>query len=79
MKKIFVVVFLLSLVGVVRADTYYYTNSNGMPAGSSQRMGNTTYYTNSNGMPAGSSQRMGNTVYHYDSNGMPAGTTTRLW
>ena len=58
----------------VLAQTTYYSNSNGMPLGTAQQVGNTTYYSNSNGMPVGTAQQSGNTTYYSNANGMPLGT-----
>ena len=70
----YLIAALLAIPVVALAQTTYYSDANGMPIGTAQRMGNTTYYSNANGMPAGTAQQMGNTTYYSSANGMPAGT-----
>lgn len=65
---------LLMLSTLVSAQTTYYSDANGMPLGTGQRVGNTTYYSNANGMPVGTAQQSGNTTYYSNANGMPMGT-----
>ncbi|MBU3588528.1 hypothetical protein [Polynucleobacter sp. 80A-SIGWE] len=70
----YLVAALLATPALVFAQTTYYSDANGMPAGTAQRSGNTTYYSNANGMPVGTAQQSGNTTYYSNANGMPAGT-----
>ena len=68
------VALLIFLSTNVFAQTTYYSDANGMPIGTAQRMGNTTYYNNANGAPVGTAQQMGNTTYYNNANGTPMGT-----
>lgn len=70
----YLLVLLIAISMPVLAQTTYYSNSNGMPIGTAQQVGNTTYYSNANGMPVGTAQQVGNTTYYSNANGMPAGT-----
>ena len=70
----YLLVLLMSISSVVFAQTTYYSDSNGMPLGTAQSIGNMTYYSNSNGMPVGTAQSIGGMTYYSNANGMPVGT-----
>ncbi len=54
MKNKFFLIALISLP--IQAQTTYYSDANGLPLGTANRVGNTTYFNNSNGLPIGSAQ-----------------------
>jgi len=72
MKHLLTLFLFASSVGI--AQTTYYSDSNGMPIGTAQSVGNMTYYSNANGMPIGTAQSAGGTTYYSNANGMPVGT-----
>ena len=67
--------FLLGCSFVAHSETKMYTNSLGLPAGSSQTIGNTTLYKDSLGLPLGSAVRSGDTTIYSNSLGLPAGSS----
>jgi hypothetical protein len=72
MKNKFFLIALISLP--IQAQTTYYSDANGLPLGTTNRVGNTTYYSNANGLPLGTANRVGNTTYYSNANGLPIGT-----
>jgi hypothetical protein len=71
----FSVIFLVLIADVSFADTKLYSNSLGLPAGSSQTIGNTTLYKDSLGLPLGAAVRSGDTTLYSNSLGLPAGSS----
>jgi hypothetical protein len=66
---------LLSFVSLpLQAQVTYFNDSQGMPLGTANRVGNTTYYSDASGMPLGTAQSVGNTTYYNNANGFPLGT-----
>lgn len=76
MRSIIVSLCLLLTPSAYAQTTYYY-DGQGRPAGNSNQMGTTTYYYDGQGRPAGNSSQMGNTRYYYDAQGRPAGNSQR--
>lgn len=76
MKKI-IYVLLLS-VGVCQAETKLYTDSLGLPAGSSYTVANTTFYNDALNLPFATSQRIGNTDIYANSLNLPMGSGTDI-
>lgn len=76
MKTLFLLLTFVSVTAF--AQTTYFSDPNGMPLGTAQRVGNTTYFSNANGMPVGTAQQTGNTTYYSNSNGMPVGTAQSI-
>ena len=62
------------LTGIVHAQTTFFSDQYGMPAGSATRSGNTTFFNDSYGMPQGSATQSGNTTFFNDQYGMPKGS-----
>jgi hypothetical protein len=68
-------IFLLGfLVLPVQAQITYFSDSQGMPLGTANQIGNTTYFSNSAGLPLGTAQSIGNITYFNNANGLPLGT-----
>ncbi len=72
MKTFLLLLSFLSLP--LQAQVTYFNDSQGMPLGTANRVGNTTYYSDASGMPLGTAQSVGNTTYYNNANGFPLGT-----
>lgn len=57
----------------VFAQTTYYTDRYGQPAGTTTTMGNVTFYTNQYGQPMGTASTYGNTTTYANPNGQVIG------
>lgn len=74
MKRTLLIIFTsLSLNTQTNAQTTYYTNQYGQPAGTATTMGNVTFYTNQYGQPMGSASTYGNTTTYANPNGQVIG------
>ena len=68
---ILIVLFIFLVCSkMVKAESNFYSDSNGNQIGSSYQLGNTTYYQDSRGNPVGNTNTMG----HYTSYNKPDGT-----
>jgi hypothetical protein len=72
MKALLLFLSFLSLP--IHAQVTYFNDSQGMPLGTANRVGNTTYYSDASGIPLGTAQSVGNTTYYNNANGFPLGT-----
>jgi len=72
MKALLLFLCFLSLP--IQAQVTYFNDSQGMPLGTANRVGNTTYFSDASGMPLGTAQSVGNTTYYNNANGFPLGT-----
>ena len=70
----FYLLFLGFLSLPIQAQVTFFNDSQGMPLGTANRVGNTTYYSNAAGLPLGTAQSVGNTTYYSNANGIPLGT-----
>ena len=78
-KIIHKIVFsLLLFVGAAQADTKLYTDSLGLPAGSSYTVADTTFYNDALGLPFATSQRVGNTDIYANSLNLPMGSGSSI-
>jgi hypothetical protein len=66
--------FLIFLSQPIQAQVTYFNDSQGIPLGTANRVGNTTYHSDASGMPLGTSQSVGNTTYYNNASGFPIGT-----
>lgn len=74
----FPILFLVFIADFAVADTKLYSDSLGLPAGSSQTIGNTTLYKDSLGLPLGSAVKSGDTTIFSNSLGLPAGSSKSI-
>ena len=75
MKKNLITALLVTASMAANAQVKIYTDPLGLPAGSSQTIGNTTLYKDSLGLPLGSAVRSGDTTIYSNSLGLPAGSS----
>jgi hypothetical protein len=75
MKKLYPLgALLIPLIGY--AQTTYFNDQYGMPAGSATRSGNSTYFNDAYGMPQGQATQSGNTTFFNNQYGLPMGSAT---
>ena len=72
MRLLFLLVCSIAFVSSANAQTTYYYDGQGRPAGTAQHYGNQTQYFDGNGAPAGSSQNFGGSQHHQNYNAAPA-------
>lgn len=75
MQKKLLTAILITASMAANAQVKLYTDPLGLPAGSSQTIGNTTIYKDSLGLPLGSAVRSGDTTIYSNSLGLPAGSS----
>ena len=75
-RAAFVALCLLTAT-TAHAQTTYFYDGQGRPAGSANRFGNRTQYYDGQGRPSGSSNNFGNQTNYYDAQGRPAGNSQR--
>jgi hypothetical protein len=78
MQKKLLTALLITASLSANAQVKLYTDPLGLPAGSSQSIGNTTIYKDSLGLPLGSAVRSGDTTIYSNSLGLPAGSSKTI-
>ena len=69
------ILFLFLIPKSIFAETKLYSDSFGLPAGSSYEIGNATIYQDSLNLPAGSSKNLGDITVYSNSLNLPIGSS----